>query len=100
MTLTESEVEEATLSWLASLGYASLFGPDIAPEEPTAERESFLRSGLFCPANASRNPGAIVPVHIPVPCEKRSGPTPFYPPQNTQIGVHRFSGDRHHASCL
>jgi len=41
MTLTESLVEEATLSWLASLGYTSVFGPDIAPEEPAAERESF-----------------------------------------------------------
>ena len=42
MNLTESEVEEATLFWLASLGYTSIFGPDIAPEEPAAERESFL----------------------------------------------------------
>ncbi len=42
MTLTESLVEEAALSWLASLGYASIFGPDIAPDEPAAERESFL----------------------------------------------------------
>lgn len=40
--LTESEVESAALSWLASLGYTSIFGPDIAPEEPAAERESFL----------------------------------------------------------
>jgi len=37
----ESLVESATLSWLASLGYTSIFGPDIAPEEPAAERESF-----------------------------------------------------------
>jgi type I restriction enzyme R subunit len=42
LTLTESLVEEAALSWLASLGYASIFGPDIAPDEPAAERESFL----------------------------------------------------------
>jgi type I restriction enzyme R subunit len=41
LTLTESEVEEATLTWLASLGYTSVFGPDIAPEEPAAEHESF-----------------------------------------------------------
>jgi type I restriction enzyme R subunit len=40
--LTESLVEEATLSWLSSLGYSSIFGPDIAPDEPAAERESFL----------------------------------------------------------
>jgi len=37
----ESEVESAALSWLVSLGYTSIFGPDIAPGEPAAERESF-----------------------------------------------------------
>jgi type I restriction enzyme R subunit len=42
LAFAESLVEEATLSWLASLGYTTLFGPDIAPEEPAAERESFL----------------------------------------------------------
>jgi len=41
MSLTESIVESATLSWLASLGYTSIFGPEIAPEEHAAERESF-----------------------------------------------------------
>ncbi|MDD4448291.1 MAG: type I restriction endonuclease subunit R, partial [Methanothrix sp.] len=41
MTLTESEVESAALSWLSSLGYTSIFGPDIALDEPSAERESF-----------------------------------------------------------
>ncbi|MDD1762054.1 MAG: HsdR family type I site-specific deoxyribonuclease, partial [Methanothrix sp.] len=41
MTITEYLVEEATRSWLASLGYTLIFGPDIAPEEPSAERESF-----------------------------------------------------------
>ena len=41
MTLTESVVENATLSWLASMGYTNVFGPDIAPGEPAAERESF-----------------------------------------------------------
>jgi len=41
LTITEYLVEEATRSWLASLGYTLIFGPDIAPEEPSAERESF-----------------------------------------------------------
>jgi type I restriction enzyme R subunit len=39
--ITESVVEEATLSWLDELGYALLFGPDIAPGELFAERESY-----------------------------------------------------------
>jgi type I restriction enzyme R subunit len=41
-SITEFFLESTTLSWLASLGYTSLFGPDIAPEEPAAERESFV----------------------------------------------------------
>ena len=41
MTLTESLVEEAAVSWLSALGYTSIFGPDIAPGEVAGERESF-----------------------------------------------------------
>ena len=39
--ITESEIESAAIFWLYSLGYTSIFGPDIAPEETAAERESF-----------------------------------------------------------
>ena len=46
--IAESLVEEAILSWLASLGYTFIFGPDIAPEEPAAERESFQEVLLIC----------------------------------------------------
>lgn len=38
MGFTESVVEEASLGWLESLGYAVLHGPDIAAGEPAAER--------------------------------------------------------------
>ncbi len=31
---TESVVEEAALEWFAELGYAVVFGPSIAPDEP------------------------------------------------------------------
>ena len=41
MSLNESHIEEATLEWLAELGYALGHGPDMAPGEPAAERESF-----------------------------------------------------------
>ena len=41
MTLTEAMVEEAALGWFQELGYAVLPGPQLAPGEPTAERESF-----------------------------------------------------------
>ena len=38
---TESVVEDAALDYFRELGYAVAFGPEIAPEEPGAERASF-----------------------------------------------------------
>ena len=43
---TESLVEEATLTWFGRLEYEVLHGPDIAPEEPAAERKSFQEAYL------------------------------------------------------
>ena len=37
-TLNESELELACLEWFQGLGYATLFGPEIAPGEAGAER--------------------------------------------------------------
>ena len=39
--LTESQVEEAALEWLAGLGYAVLYGPDISPDGAMPERGSY-----------------------------------------------------------
>ena len=58
--LTESDVEAAALAWFEDLGYTTIQGPDIAPEQANAERQSFadvvlidrLRSAL-----AQINPG-------------------------------------------
>lgn len=38
---TESVVEEAALAWLDGLKYTILHGPEIAPGEPGAERDSY-----------------------------------------------------------
>jgi type I restriction enzyme R subunit len=38
---TESVLEEAVLEYLASLGWQVLFGPEIAPGEPAAERGDY-----------------------------------------------------------
>lgn len=38
---TESIVELASLDWLQELGWHILAGPDIAPESPNAERDTF-----------------------------------------------------------
>lgn len=49
-SLSESVIESATLSWFSGLGYATLFGPAIAPGELLAERarldEGFLPNRL------------------------------------------------------
>jgi len=39
--LTESEIESAALDWLKALGWETLFGPEIAPGEPAAERVNY-----------------------------------------------------------
>jgi type I restriction enzyme, R subunit len=41
MSLNESIVEEAALEWFGELGYAVGHGPQLAPGEAAAERESF-----------------------------------------------------------
>ena len=41
MSLNESTVEDATLLWLAEFGYNVAQGPDMAPDEPAAERAGF-----------------------------------------------------------
>ena len=59
-TLNESDIEQATLSWLSSLGWQTAYGADIAPDTPGAERTDFtqvvleerLRDALF-----NLNPG-------------------------------------------
>jgi len=38
---TESIIEQAALSWLESVGYLVLSGPEIAPGEAMAERENY-----------------------------------------------------------
>ncbi len=40
-TLTESDVEQATLAWLYGVGWQVLHGPDIAPDTPNAERADY-----------------------------------------------------------
>ena len=39
--ITESDVEEAALAWLAELGWQVAHGPDIAPDAPGAERNDY-----------------------------------------------------------
>jgi type I restriction enzyme R subunit len=58
--IVESHVEEHTLARLRDLGYTTLFGPDIAPGEPGAERETWQDTILkprLAAAIAKLNPG-------------------------------------------
>ena len=45
--ITESVVEDASLEWLAGLGYEVLSGLVIAPGEPAAERADYKQVFLF-----------------------------------------------------
>jgi len=44
--LTENALENATLDWLAELGWTPLFVPTIAPGESAAEREDYAQTVL------------------------------------------------------
>ena len=39
----ESDVEEAAMEWLSSLGWETAYGPDIAPGTPAAERDNYAQ---------------------------------------------------------
>lgn len=41
MTFNESTVEQAAMTWLSELGYPTAYGPECAPGEPGAERDSY-----------------------------------------------------------
>jgi len=43
MPLTEADIEQIALQWFTECGYACVHGPDIAPVELAAERESYER---------------------------------------------------------
>ena len=40
-SLSESTVEAVALDWLGALGWTVVYGPDIAPDTPTAERADY-----------------------------------------------------------
>ena len=62
-TITEAEVEQAALNWLAGFGWAVTHGPDIAPGMPNAERGDYgqvVLERLLRDALAQLNPGLPV----------------------------------------
>lgn len=58
--ISESTVEQASLAWLEAIGWRVLSGPEIAPGEPSAERDDFRQvvlAGGLQEALARLNPG-------------------------------------------
>ena len=43
---SEATVEAATLDWLGEIGWATAYGPDIAPETPAAKRANYAEAFL------------------------------------------------------
>ena len=62
-TITEADVEQAGLAWLAGIGWRIAHGRDIAPDEPNAERADYgqvvLEQRLRDPLTSHR--GALLP---------------------------------------
>jgi len=57
--ISESEVEDTALEWLANIGWAVAHGPDIAPDMPGAERADYgevILAGRLHDALARLNP--------------------------------------------
>ena len=67
--MNESIVEEAALTWFGELGYAVGHGPQLAPGEPAAERDSFgavVLAGRLRAAIRRLNPAATVKEYLAV----------------------------------
>ena len=61
-TLTESDVEQVALAWLANVGWQVAHGPDIAPDTPGAQRSDY---GEVVLAQRLRDALAGLSPHLP-----------------------------------
>ena len=89
--ITESEVEDATLQWLAGLGYAVAHGPDIGPEGSAPERGSYdevLLAGRLRKALARLNPHLPAETLEEVLRKVRQAETPSLVEENRRL--HRY----------
>ncbi len=64
--MTEDQLEQETLGWLAEVGYTHLYGPDIAHDGDTPERENYRQVLLV-----ERLRGAIARLNPSVPLAAR-----------------------------
>ena len=86
--ITESEVEDAALEWLAGLGYAVAHGPDIGPEGSAPERGSYgevLLAGRLRTALARLNPHLPAETREEVLRKVRQAKTPSLVEENRRL---------------
>ena len=50
--MTEDQLEQETLGWLADVGYTHLYGPDIAPDGSKTISKSYSPSACVRPSIA------------------------------------------------
>ena len=58
--MTEDQLEQETLGWLADVGYTVVYGPNIAPDGPAPERDNYrqvILTGRLRAAMDRLNPG-------------------------------------------
>ena len=58
--MTEDQLEQEALGWLADVGYTVLYGPDMAPDGPAPERDNYrqvILTGRLREAIDRLNPG-------------------------------------------
>src|SRR6266481_90334 len=87
----ESHVEEATLAWLAELGYATANGLDIGPDGGAAERASYgdvLLVARVDAAIAKLNPSLSGETRAEVFSKLLQAETPSLVPENRRL--HRY----------
>ncbi len=89
--ITESEVEDAALAWLAGLGYTVVYGPDIGPEGPAPERGSYdevLLTGRLREALVRLNPNLSADTPEDMLRKVRQAETPSLVEENRRL--HRY----------
>ncbi len=86
--MIEDTVEQAAIEWLTDLGYTYIHGPDIAPDQPAAERSSYRDVVL-----TERLHEALVRLNPTLPpIGHRRGPAPAHAQRKPQLerNNHRF----------
>ena len=93
--ISESDVEDAALEWLAELGYDVVHGPDIGPEGLAPERgcyDDVLLVGRFRKALARLNPHLAVETLEEVVLKLRQMETPSLVEENRRLHGYLIEG--------